>query len=193
MKKYIPGLLICAAILLMLGVRGFGDDQVPANLLASDGWTYYPIQTPDRTSGFIKQETTQGGPHGTELTIRKTHTGTDDHVWWRQALPAAAGEVYHLSLEAKGGGEGDHRIGVEFVGEENKFMGFKQISNVCYASTKFPRATVPDVKDWTAFAGNFTVPPGVTAIGIRLALESSGLAEADFRSVVLTKTTNTSP
>jgi hypothetical protein len=191
MKKSVRIAISSCCLLLVVSARGFGTDPSPAtNLLSDAQWEF----TTKNVKGAVDQGI-NGGDHGTELTIRKTDTGTDDHVWWRQALPAAAGEVYHLSLEAKSGGNGNHRVyvGVEFVAGENKFLGFKQISNVCYASAKNPGANVPDVKDWTAFEGNFTVPPGATVMGIRLALESSSPAEADFRNVVLTKTTTTPP
>jgi beta-galactosidase len=188
MKKAARILPASLCALLALGAQGFGEgeDRSPAdNLLIDSQWEF--------TSGSVKgiiEKNIEPGDHGTEITIRKADTTAHDHVWWRQKLSADGGDAYHLSLEAKGTGVADHRIyvGVDFLSSDGKFAGFKQIGNVCYDVVKIPSATVPDVKDWTSFEGNFTVPRGASDLSIRLALDATGPAEADFRNVVLTKT-----
>ncbi|PAW78040.1 MAG: hypothetical protein B9S32_09135 [Verrucomicrobia bacterium Tous-C9LFEB] len=169
------------SLFLLLSVSGWGaSPNAAGNLLEEKKWQFR--QT-------TKKGAVESQQSSDELIIRKTDRGTDDHVWWSQKLEAEKGGVYHLSFEAKASGEEDHSVyvGVDFLDQNGKFIGFKELRKICYINPKFPGATIPDVTDWKIFESDFTVPREAGFMSVRLALGGSTPVEVSYRKIAVNK------
>ncbi len=180
--RVFPTLLLAFLCLILAGGNRSQAQAAPSgdNLLQEQNWEF----NRNHVAGSIQQDSVPTD-QGRQLSIRKTDRVPNDHVWWRQRVAAAPGDVYHLAFEARGKGEEDHSVyvGVDFLDANGKFISFKEIKKVAYRNPKFPGTTVPDVNNWQPFAEDFTVPLDAHYFSVRLALEGGAPAEAAFRHV----------
>ncbi len=183
--------MVCGFLSALYGA--LAADPEP-NLLINgdmDGQTAPAWSFKDQGSKGKLEHGVAGEPEQRELFIRKLDSIASDNVWWLQKVPVQEGQTFALKFEAKGWGGDFHFIsaGADFLASDGHYLGYKEIQKVAYRNPSFPNATVPDVRDWKAYQGEFVTPQGTKWVVLRMALGGTTPAEADFRNISLTQDT----
>lgn len=117
---------------------------------------------------------------GTKALFFATKESIRGNMWWQQILTASPGESYKLKVAIKGALEAGKyarpSVGVYFLGENNKWLGYQEISGLDFSSAD----------EWKTVEETVTAPEDAVKMGVRLGAMFDGAIHVAFKDLELT-------